>query len=87
MSREQTDEGYVAEAEWALWDREREAENALYAARCRWESAKPVELTRDELLLQLHALRVHNEWLVAELERVRGLALGYVLGQIRADGR
>jgi hypothetical protein len=81
-----TDDSYVSDAEWASWERERERRNALYAARARREARRPVEPTREDMLLQIHALRHHNESLVAELERLRALAWGYVLGQIERMG-
>lgn len=86
MNRSATDDLVVSDAEWASWERDRERGNALYAARAVREARRPAEPTREDVLLQLHALRWHNEALVAELERVRGLARAYVLGQIERMG-
>lgn len=76
----------VSEQDWARWEREREAANERHDARRRHEAARPVDPTREDLLAQLHALRHHNEALVSELDRLRALSLGYVLGQIERMG-
>lgn len=79
-------ESYVSDAEWSSWERDRERRNAIYAAQKAREATRPVKPTYEDLLMQLHVLRHHNESLLAELARLRRLAYGYVLGQIERMG-
>lgn len=67
------DDSRVDQATWDSWEAEREAANRLYATRRRWERARPLPPTVEDLTAQLWALRWHNEALVAEVERLRGL--------------
>lgn len=63
----------VGQATWDEWERSRLEANRRSEIRCRWERARPVAPTVADYEAQLHALRWHNEALVAEVERLRGL--------------
>lgn len=81
-----SDPNHVEQAEWERWEREREQRAARHAERVFRDVHRPVEPTTDDLIAQLHALRHHNAELVSELDRLRELSLGYVLGQIERLG-
>jgi septal ring factor EnvC (AmiA/AmiB activator) len=64
------DSNYVDQATWERWEADRLAKNRAFDAQCASERARP-RATREDLLAQIHALRVHNGRLGHQLHDVQ----------------
>jgi septal ring factor EnvC (AmiA/AmiB activator) len=60
------DSNYVDQATWERWEADRLAKNRAFDAQCASERARP-RVTREDMLAQIHALRVHNSQLDHQL--------------------
>ncbi len=59
LQRQEPDPNYVDQATWDRWEADRLAKNKLFDAQCASERARP-RATREDMLAQIHALRVDN---------------------------